>query len=1172
MSAETDSGIFVIVVLFACIAFGAFVRHTTKNLPVPYTVILLVSGFIFGLIADKSGGWDNYTQLSRMNPHLIIFVFLPTLIFESAFSMEIHTFGRILWQVLFLAGPGLVVMTVLTACVLRYIIEDFSWTVALMTGAILSATDPVAVVALLRDLGSPTLKKLSHLVEGESLLNDGTSIVVFMVFFEAAEKESLASAEDIFLQFITVAIGGPLVGLVFGMVATYWLSISFNDNLVEISVTLSFTYATFFVAEEYLRVSGILGVVVFGIYLNHYGKPHISPPVEHFLHEFWGILGFLANTLIFIIVGMIIAIQTNPSSRDFGMLVVLYIFEMGIRGFTILGAAPLLKRLGYGLTAKDAFVLIWGGLRGAVGLALAITVNESKDFIDHNEEGTNDKIMFYTAGTVAFTLIINGTSMKYIMKAMGMTDVPPARILVMRNAMNLVREKAKNTLKSMQSEAAFESTNWEKVESFILNPTKSKLWPIQAVEDKSIDVLAEARNEFVKSQKRTFWKMHEEGRVGERAVRILMSVADLAMDRESGMIKVEDIEPYWTLNRAEEYMYRMPIVRYAVKSSIQNHMAVGFEVATSFLEAEKVVSEKFEEEWQALLDGAVEQDEPTANESAEGERPVRESQAKLSRTVTSLSRHTLQKNENMGTMKYSGLNLSTIHGQSRMDSLKDIFFTSPVKDSNEIRGFSGAHRLVKIIKDWETGEFHLPRVGMYAEKVLAESAKTRDEVKAALLSQKRAFPDIIESLETKTAVRSVLSAEREEISKLEHEGLIDEAESGKLAENTNKRLKMLIGRTIAKPKEHSLDELLKGISWLSNCQAKTLQELKSRSSLRAFSHGDPVIKPNCPGISIISKGTVNVIRIDRPTVAEVHGAGMVIGEETLLGLPSAYSKTGVSAFQSQSPSQCSLDIESECEYFRPEAETIVELYFISAQNLYEIAGWEDILKALWKHHFIKHHLLILHKVDMVFGFPTRDLTSMVDEGTLNVIEKNEVVERRRGRITVLVHGKLISNNSGQEINAPSVLEPGEQARTLGNGVVVLEVQPRHGHRCSSIGVLTGTGPERGSSRGSVMIRASVKEVQHDDASLIATDSVKQPQANIDEVIDIRREERGEVDDIHSKIRASLQKYADQADSSGKVQERSKSLPTTDEVAPETSLSIDVEDVDQLEGIGIVSDT
>jgi len=303
---------FIIIALI----IGAATRHFLRKSPLPFTATLLIFGLIMGIMVRL--GWFDIFEIGRItinlkfldnavtwaghiDPHLILYVFLPTLIFEAAFAMDFHTFKKTVSNASIMAIPGIIIAMVLTAALMIWVnklglgLENWGWPVALMFGAVASATDPVAVVALLKELGAS--KKLGTLIEGESMLNDGTAIVLFMVFLTGITGQATGSSPVI--EFFKVAVGGILVGLIVGSLAISWVRKVFNDALVEISVIIAAAYLTFYLAEHFLHVSGVLGLVALGLAMASVGKTRISPEVEHFLHEFWELFAFIANTIIF---------------------------------------------------------------------------------------------------------------------------------------------------------------------------------------------------------------------------------------------------------------------------------------------------------------------------------------------------------------------------------------------------------------------------------------------------------------------------------------------------------------------------------------------------------------------------------------------------------------------------------------------------------------------------------------------------------------------------------------------------------------------------------------------------------------------------------------------------------------------------------------------------------
>jgi sodium/hydrogen exchanger 10/11 len=245
-----------------------------------------------------------------------------------------------------------------------------------MFGSILGATDPVAVVALLKDVGA--CPKLGTIMEGESLLNDGTAIVVFTLFLSLS-KGGVYTGGEVVLLFLRVAIGGPIFGWLSGKLTVVLIAQVFNDALIEITLTIAASYITFYVAEAWLGVSGVLALVALGLECN-LNRAHISPEVEKFLHGFWEMMAYLTNTVIFTLVGVVIAERAfnDVEPRDWFYLLSLYIGLTIIRGITIALLSPLLSRLGYGISWEKGIVVTWGGLRGAVGLSLALVVEHDE--------------------------------------------------------------------------------------------------------------------------------------------------------------------------------------------------------------------------------------------------------------------------------------------------------------------------------------------------------------------------------------------------------------------------------------------------------------------------------------------------------------------------------------------------------------------------------------------------------------------------------------------------------------------------------------------------------------------------------------------------------------------------------------------------------------------------
>lgn len=386
--------------------------------------MITIVGFVFGAFHSHMGRLDAaIVAWSQMDPHLILLIFLPALIFESAFNSDWHIFKHELWKVLIMAGPMLVIATGLTAVMMYYILGyqgEFTFTAALMLGAILSATDPVAVVALLKELGAS--RRLATLIEGESLLNDGTAMVIFLVLFDMVEGKETSAAE-ITGRFFRLSLGGIAVGILGGMIVSFLLSRIYNNAVLEVNTTIFSSYIIFWICEGTpLHVSGILAIVALGLYMTNTGKTRISAESEHAVHHVWSYIGFVAETLIFILSGIILGERFDSSQGrltgvDFAKLIPAYIILHIIRtGITFL-FWPCLGKVGYDMTWQQVLVVSYSGLRGAVGLSLALIVANSPKIPRYIQ----DVVILYVGGIALLTLLINATTTGILVEKLGLS-------------------------------------------------------------------------------------------------------------------------------------------------------------------------------------------------------------------------------------------------------------------------------------------------------------------------------------------------------------------------------------------------------------------------------------------------------------------------------------------------------------------------------------------------------------------------------------------------------------------------------------------------------------------------------------------------------------------------------------------------------------------------------
>lgn len=290
-------------------------------------------------------------------------------------------------------------------------------------GSILSATDPVAVVALLKELGASIT--FGHLIEGESLLNDGVAMVFYQVFVELAkEGKEPPTPVGIATNLVRIAGGGPILGIAMGIIGSIWLRRVIRDDVLTSTITFIACYIIFYCAEfTFFHVSGILAIVVLGLFMSAFGKTKIYPESEHAVHTVWSFAQYGCETLIFLLTGIIIGIKMINTehiySSDWIKLLIFYICMIVMRFVMVATFYPLLRSHGYGLTKEEFYVLVWGGLRGALGLTLALMVGVDEELPPRLRSLT----VFYMSGTATLTLLINGTTCGSLVNYLGMVKV-----------------------------------------------------------------------------------------------------------------------------------------------------------------------------------------------------------------------------------------------------------------------------------------------------------------------------------------------------------------------------------------------------------------------------------------------------------------------------------------------------------------------------------------------------------------------------------------------------------------------------------------------------------------------------------------------------------------------------------------------------------------------------
>jgi monovalent cation:H+ antiporter, CPA1 family len=349
----------------------------------PYPVVLAAAGVVVGLLP---GG-----QLGHVGADVILLAFVPGLVFEAALTLDLPELRRRLLSVGLLATVG-VALTVVLIGTLTHLILGLSWASGMLLGAILAATDPIAVVTLMRRLSAPP--GLSAILEGESLFNDGTGVAVFTAIL-ATILSGAPSVGDASLRFLVITLGGAAIGLAVGFLGLLLLRFA-ADAPLEILATLVIAYGSY-LAADVVHASGIVAVVVAGIVVARYGSAigRLHGPQ---LLGFWSLLAFVLNAMLFILVGA--ALPAWRLLPVLGLVVAVFLVMVVTRAVPVYGLLSVSAIRPPPIPWAWRHLTFWAGLRGALSVALALSVADIA--------GVDSRVSLIAYGVVLLSLLVQG--------------------------------------------------------------------------------------------------------------------------------------------------------------------------------------------------------------------------------------------------------------------------------------------------------------------------------------------------------------------------------------------------------------------------------------------------------------------------------------------------------------------------------------------------------------------------------------------------------------------------------------------------------------------------------------------------------------------------------------------------------------------------------------------
>ncbi len=430
----------VFLSLFSLMLVSLAVFLLSKKLNFPYTVLLVIAGSL--LVPISHIEFFHFITSFELTPELLFFVFLPILIFESAYNMNMRSVTENIYSISLLAVVGLLISTLFIGIAGHYLFAMAGFAVPILAlllfGAIISSTDPVAVLALFKAYGAP--HRLTLIFEGESLFNDATGFAAFLVILDLMTHgfNGASSVLSALLSFVIMLGGGIIFGLMMGFLFAKLIGVVKGHEHLEITLTLLVAHFTFigsevisehlFIAGHQIRLSSIIATLIASMVIGNFGRYKMSPSVEEYMEKFWSYFAFVTNSLVFILMGLLfadLAIDMNVAILPILLAIAIVVIGRAVSVY------PLLWLLNK--TGKEAPVprnwmhlLAWGSLRGSLAVIMVLLIPNDLSIAGWDFTiSVKQFVAAVTIGSIYFTLLVKATTIGKVMHLLGIDALTP---------------------------------------------------------------------------------------------------------------------------------------------------------------------------------------------------------------------------------------------------------------------------------------------------------------------------------------------------------------------------------------------------------------------------------------------------------------------------------------------------------------------------------------------------------------------------------------------------------------------------------------------------------------------------------------------------------------------------------------------------------------------------
>ena len=378
-----------------------------KRLRAPYTIALVAGGLMLSVLRlPHVSPLDPGQRPQWLTPEVILIFFLPALVFEGSVKLNVRELTRNSAPLVLLAVLGVLLAAVVTGYLVHWTI-GLPVQIALLFGAIISATDPISVLAIFKDLRMD--KRLSLIIEGESLLNDGTAAALFQIVLAGIIAGRFGVVTGVG-QFFLAVMGAGVLGSLIGYIASR-LTRSIDDPEVQITLTAVVAYSSYLVAYQ-LHLSGIIATATAGLVVGNLGTRDCSAQTKTALVSFWAYVAFIMNSLVFLLIGL--EVHVDSLLHAWGPVLLTIAAVLIGRALSVYVLVPASNLFAEEIPFRWQHVIVWGGLRGSLALALALSLDSA--FPDRA------RLLNLTFGVVIFSILVQGITMKPLLRILGLAD------------------------------------------------------------------------------------------------------------------------------------------------------------------------------------------------------------------------------------------------------------------------------------------------------------------------------------------------------------------------------------------------------------------------------------------------------------------------------------------------------------------------------------------------------------------------------------------------------------------------------------------------------------------------------------------------------------------------------------------------------------------------------